>query len=495
MARPTGWFGSWIAIAALGGAIGCAGTKQRPTGSTDGAAATGGTTASGIGTAGTGLATGTGGSSFGGGAGSGPTDGPGRVIGTDALGDAACATAMQLAQVVPLDLYIMMDSSGSMLDLLSATGTATKWSAVRDALIAFVQDPQSAGLSVGLQYFPLLQPGVPMGCAADRDCGNYGPCDILNTCSMTSTITECRTNADCGRNQGTCVRLGVCAVSGGYCAPAGYACTNTANDACQAIAGYCDTRDRCDAASYATPAVEVAPLPGAAGALVASLNQHTPDGLTPTAGALSGAIAHAQALARANPTHKVVVLLATDGLPSECNPADIAGVSLIASTARAGTPAISTYVIGVFGQSDMAAAQTNLDTLAAAGGTGQAFIVNTGGANVTQAFVGALNAVRSSGLSCQYAVPAAGQDGGQLDYYSINVQFTSGSNQTTTIGNVKDRASCSSTQGGWYYDVDPSTGAIPQTISICDSSCAALRADPTGQVDILLGCKTIIIID
>ena len=279
-------------------------------------------------------------------------------------------------------------------------------------------------------------------------------------------VTPCATNSDCARGTGTCVRLGGCGVSGGYCAPAGtgYSCSTTPGDGCLAIPGYCDLRDKCDSASYAAPAVEVAALPGAAAALVASLNQHMPDGLTPTAGALSGAIAHAQALARANPTHKVVVLLATDGLPSECDPVDINSVAALASTAQAGTPSISTYVIGVFAPAEMASAQTNLDTLAAAGGTGQAYIVSTNSANVTQSFVSALNAVRSSGLSCQYTVPLNTQDGGQIDYYSINVQFTSGNGQTVTIGNVKDRQSCSATQGGWYYDVDPSTGAVPKTI-------------------------------
>ena len=92
-------------------------------------------------------------------------------------------------------------------------------------------------------------------------------------------------------------------------------------------------------------------------------------------------------------------------------------------------------------------------------------------------------------------LPAAMQDAGQLDYFSVNVQFTPGAGNAVTVGNVKDRASCSATRGGWYYDVDPSTGATPQTISICDTSCEQMKADPVGRVDILLGCKTIYIVD
>jgi hypothetical protein len=383
-----------------------------------------------------------------------------------------------------------------MSDYIATTSTTSKWQAVTAALTTFLQDPKSAGLGVGIQYFPIEQTNVPDTCAAEADCVGFGPCDILNVCNLAATPTYCQTNSDCPPGTGACERLGGCNVSGGYCAPAGPAslCTASPLDTCDAIPGYCLARDKCDPGVYATPAVEVAALPGAAAALIKNIGMHMPDGLTPTAGALSGAIQHAQARARTYPSHKVAVLLATDGLPSECTPDDIAGVAMIASAAQAATPPISTYVIGVFAPDEMANAQMNLDALAAAGGTGKAFVVTTDNQNVTQSFVTALNAVRSSGLSCQYTVPTTTDDGGQLDYYSVNVQFTPSSGPAVTIGNVRNRAACSPTQGGWYYDVDPSTGAKPNTISICDTSCAGLKADPAGRVDILLGCKTILII-
>jgi len=476
-------------VGVLLGVASCAGTKQKPTEVDGGGGGTVGTagTMGGAGTAGRDASVVI----------DAPADGPGRVIGGDALGDAACAVATQSAERVPLDLYIMMDSSGSMSGTVAGT-TQTKWDAVRSALTAFLGDQDSAGLGVGIQYFPQLRPGVPGTCEMDSACAGFGPCDILRTCSGGSTITPCTTNANC-RGNGMCVRLGVCGVSPSYCSPAGpqYLCTTMANDSCIPIAGYCTGRDICDPAPYAAPAVEVATLPGAAPALINSLTMHMVDGLTPTAGAVSGAIQHAQALARANPTHKVAVLLATDGLPSECTPADITGaggIASLAAAALAGTPSIATYVIGVFTPDEQAAAQMNLDALAAAGGTGSAFVINTS-QNVSQSFVDALNSVRSSGLSCQYMLPAATGDGGQLDYFSVNVQFTPSNGIPVTVGNVKNRAGCSATQGGWYYDADPTTGGTPQTISICDTTCAQMKADPVGRVDILLGCKTIIIVD
>jgi hypothetical protein len=50
-----------------------------------------------------------------------------------------------------VDLFIMLDTSGSM--------TGVKWDAAKAALISFVQSPSTAGISVGLGIFPLLDPG------------------------------------------------------------------------------------------------------------------------------------------------------------------------------------------------------------------------------------------------------------------------------------------------------------------------------------------------
>ena len=123
---------AWVVAATLSAAGGCAGTKQQASVFLDGGAGAAGT----AGTAGRDAAIDNGGVD---GIGGFPTT-DGRVIGTDALGDAACAVATQTAQKVPLDLYIMMDSSGSM----SATvaGNQTKWDAVRSALTTFLGDPQ-----------------------------------------------------------------------------------------------------------------------------------------------------------------------------------------------------------------------------------------------------------------------------------------------------------------------------------------------------------------
>ena len=64
--------------------------------------------------------------------------------------------------------------------------------------------------------------------------------------------------------------------------------------------------------------------------------------------ALVGALAHARAHQVANPTHRVAMVLATDGLPASCLPQDGDGMAALVAAASMGAPPISTYAIGVF---------------------------------------------------------------------------------------------------------------------------------------------------
>jgi Mg-chelatase subunit ChlD len=403
--------------------------------------------------------------------------------------DAACATQSASAERFPLDLYVMMDSSGSMTDP-TASGV-TKWDAVRAALTAFFKDPSSTGIGIGLQYFPQEQPNVPASCNTDVECGAaYGPCFRLRTCTG-ATFVACTTNADCARGQ-TCELLGLCALNDNLCAPAGAICAN-AGGACTSFDGYCVGRDICTVPAYATPAVPMAPLPGAAAGLIASLGTHEPDGLTPTAPALSGAIQYARQRAMTNRGRKVAVVLVTDGFPSECMPTDIPGVAGVAAMGVAGNPSVATFVIGVFAPEDAVMATMNLNALAVGGGTNQAVVISTQ-QDVTQMLQTALNQIRTQAVACQYLIPPP--SGGAIDFNKVNVQVTSGAGAIgpSTVGYVKTKAGCDPVRGGWYYDVDPASGGTPTSIFACDASCTAFRADLTVQVDIVLGCQTVTVL-
>ena len=419
--------------------------------------------------------------------------GPDSSIGTLADGStgtvpdalAACATDTQQAKQLPLDLYIMLDTSGSMAD--TVTGAQTKWDAVKDAMTSFVNDPSSAGIGVGVQYFPIAKAGVPASCASNAECGAGGPC-LLKACDPppNNQVVGCETANDCGGGQNACQPLGQCLFGGSLCLVGSNNAGCLLGPCLQLTSSTCSHRDSCTVTDYAAPAVAIAPLPGAASAIIASLGTKQPDGLTPTSAALSGAVSEAKTYASSNAGHTVIAVLATDGLPTECDQS-IANIAAIASGAVAGSPSVKTFVIGVFAPAEQAQAQTNLDQIAAAGGTQNAFIINTT-QNVSQQFVAALNTIRGSALPCEYTLPIP--ESGTPDYAKVNVTFTDGSGAKQTIPYVMSAGSCG-TSSGWYYDADPAQGGKPTKIIVCPATCNALKADPKGRIDVVQGCQTV----
>jgi Mg-chelatase subunit ChlD len=118
------------------------------------AAACGSTSSSEL-TGSNGTASGSGGSSF---ATSAETSGD--LTGSTGAGSndfSECASATVAGKPVPVTLFIMMDRSGSMLQ-------DQKWANAQTALIAFFQNPESAGLKVALRFFPDDKPAA--GCSA-----------------------------------------------------------------------------------------------------------------------------------------------------------------------------------------------------------------------------------------------------------------------------------------------------------------------------------------
>ena len=475
-------------------AFGCSAGVSGKTGSGgSNSTGTGGSTASG----GHGGSSSTGGSN-----GTGGGSSTGGVSGTDASLDGACAASTVGAQPVPLDLYFLMDSSKSMNDQTGA-GT-TKWSAVSSALNTFFTDAGSAGLGVALKYFPDEQAKAPATCSMTSDCTvsgtSYGACDFRNTCVGTNASTSgvsplCLTNSDCSTpNPPNCERIEQCGTNS-YCAANG---TGTCATSCSNFPGYCHLRDICTPSEYATPNVALGTLPGAASGLNSSLTGHSPDGYTPTGPALGGAVMWAKQQQSSNLAHKVAVVLVTDGLPggfipgfppAECAPSDIPGISTILSGAAAGTNPILTFVVGIFNPASAEGqmAPSNLKSLAQAGGTGDAVIIDVTGNTVTQQLHDALAKAQSKAIACSYAIPPS-TGGVGLDFSKVNVQFTGGNGSSTTVGHTGSSATCD--KGGWYYDVDPAVGT-PTKIIACPSTCSQFNADVSGHVDIVLGCATI----
>lgn len=313
-------------------------------------------------------------------------------VGKCVNGACECAGTSQKAESAPVDMYVMLDKSGSMLD--PVMGATTRWDIVKQSLATFFAN--AAGITAGLQYFPLQD---PMGTSCDN---NY----------------------------------------------------------------------------YYNPAVGMGLLPGAGNAqlnaLTGSMNAQTPKGGTPTNVALKAALQYASDYKKLLPQRNVVVVLATDGLPQDGCSASIANTAAEAAAGFAAMPSIPTYVIGVGNN------LANLDQIAAAGGTTNAFIVNDGN---TSAFVAAMKAIQTKAVGCEYAIPQPQM--GVIDYNKVNVKYTDGTAKETTLSNVGAAAMCGMA-GGWSYD----NPAKPTKIVLCPATCSTVQADAGAKVDVILGCDT-----
>ncbi|MEP7120909.1 MAG: hypothetical protein ABJE95_08370 [Byssovorax sp.] len=342
----------------------------------------------------------------------------------------ACVGTSAKAALSPLDIFVMLDQSGSMLQ--DAGNSLSRWKTIQSALAAFVKQPSTGGIGMGLQFFGLPQPAVP-GCSAH----------------------PCMQDSDC---------VGGCTV----CLPQGL---------CQAP--YNPDIDSCDAIDYAWAEIPIQPLPGVGSAILASIAAHAPGTNTPTAPALQGAIDHATAWQKAHPDRLTVVAFATDGLPSECD-IDPVHLNAIAAAGLAGTPSIKSFVIGV------GPALQALDAIAAAGGTTTAFHVDVD-PQATDQLVSALNTIRGAAIQCTYQLPAP-PSGKTLDFTLVNVTYTPGGGAAKSIPRVADAAHCPASGDAWYYDAS----APPTRILLCKATCAEVEKDLMAEVDVVLGCATIV---
>jgi hypothetical protein len=303
-----------------------------------------------------------------------------------------CGAVEHTAAQSPVDLFIMLDKSTSMLEPVASGGD--KWAAVTKAIRDFVNAPEANGIGVGL--------------------GNF---------------------------------------------PQGF-----------------DEPQVCTVSNYAMPTVPIAQLPGAANAMTTAINALVPAGQTPTSAALQGALQYAKTWAAAHPDRQTIVVLATDGDPTQCEPTATAQIRQFAADALAQSPKVFTFVIGI---GDLG----NLNPIAEGGGTKQAFIIDPAQGNVAQEVTKALLRIAASPLGCEFPVPPP-RDGSILNPKQVNVDFTpADGTPKRELVQVANAGECSRVANGWYYD-NPAT---PTKIHICENACNSFGA---GSLDIVLGCAT-----
>jgi hypothetical protein len=413
-----------------------------------------------------------------------------------AAAPAQCAAETHKAESAPLDLMLLLDSSGSMV---GPAGLRSKWQTAQLALSSFVSDPKSAGLNVGLQFFPpytictgdgdCLSGAADQGlfCSRRQVCASAaGPSPTSPRCGPPTLLMIGQPYPACPGGT-TCQPLGVCTGNGQPCTGAGQPCPmgggmcEVAPKSCVVGGGGHD----CEDARYETPAVTIQTLPMAQGMLTRTLAQKVPLGGTPLGPAVRGVLAHLRQRLMADPARKAALVVTTDGLPEGCERNDIAAIAADIAAAFKGPPSLPTYLIGVFSTNEIAMARPQLDTLAKSGGTNQAFVL-TAGEDLNMRLLDALNQIRGAVLACEYRIPA--MPAGNLDFGKVNVRHI-GPAGPENVPYVETMSRCDPARGGWYYDVAPAAGT-PTRIIVCPATCASFTAEKSAQVELAFGCAT-----
>lgn len=348
--------------------------------------------------------------------------------------DSACAGETIQAPPTPLDMYIMLDRSGSMVepgytwDWVGGSNPITidggdcnynpsvpalnsRWCASVYALAGYFSSPSSKGNRVALHYYPVVYPQP-----ADQ-------------------------------------------------------CSNTAYT------------------KLATPSVPYTQLPGGATTLINSLNNATPLGAnTPTRAALHGLAEYT----RNNKTagRKSIAILITDGIPNSCGEYGQSESAAAQETAKIAqnhytSTQIPTYVVGMVG-----ANYDVLEVIAAPAGAPQhsqycppgkptcySYDVGQGNSDV---FINVLKQIQKNAIACTYDIPKASS--GVVDPNKIEVQYTPSSGSPIKLTKVSGSGAC--VVNGWYLSNDS-----PKKIVLCPQTCDKAKADENAQIQILVGCE------
>src|SRR4051812_778933 len=116
--------------------------------------------------------------------------------------DAVCAAQAYEGEAVPLDIYIMFDQSGSMLN---DVGGITRLDAVEGAARTFLRDQASSAIGVGLGYFG-FQPIGQTTCAA----ADYATPSVSVTLDHESVLSSLATREPIGETPTGAAIRGAC---------------------------------------------------------------------------------------------------------------------------------------------------------------------------------------------------------------------------------------------------------------------------------------------
>jgi hypothetical protein len=246
-----------------------------------------------------------------------------------------------------------------------------------------------------------------------------------------------------------------------------------------------DDTASCVAQHYRDAALPIGDVSQMTGGVLDQLEAVTPYGQTPTAPAFTAALGLATAHALEHRERSVVVVLATDGLPTTCDPVDARALADLARDALRGSAHVRTLVVA--SRSLTGSDQRSFDAIATAGGTGRALSIDPR-ADFAAQLSQALGAAATRRVACDLTLPQPPQ-GERIDYDAVNVVL-SAEGSRTTFPRVVGAESCGAA-GGWYYDVDPALGA-PSRLNMCKASCDRLSDTGAAELQVELGCRTVV---
>ncbi len=245
----------------------------------------------------------------------------------------------------------------------------------------------------------------------------------------------------------------------------------------------------CNASEYTTPDVAMTPLPSALFGQeidrIAPMSSADWRSGTPTVAVMSG-VQTAVTSYRSGHDGRFAIVLVTDGYPQSCGSADSVD-KVVTEADKALGSGVATYVIGVANPMVTGAPDTvsDLHRIAAAGGTEQAFLIDTGDPEKTaNDFSRAVDQIRQASTACSVAIPEPGS-GAAFDKESVAVHVSSKAG-TTVLGYDK---TCS-VANAWHYDnVDD-----PHQIVLCSSTCDSVRGDDSAQLSVEFACEPLLVL-
>lgn len=237
--------------------------------------------------------------------------------------------------------------------------------------------------------------------------------------------------------------------------------------------------ERCDPERYTDPEIPMTALPsGDFEPALDAVPEEDWIGGTPTLAVMSGLVTYVETQRTSQPGRYAIVLV-TDGYPQDCDDASIEDVAELAASVADSIP---TYVIGVANPpfDDAPDTVTNLAAIADAGGTEQAFLIDTGNPTQTsQDFRTAIDEIRGSAISCDVAIPEP-PAGREFDKEAVAVTYSVDNGSPNAL--VYD-PECNGL--AWHYD----DTEAPSRIVLCPDACQTVQAEAAASLAVDFACE------